>query len=330
MAVTEPAAIFGLDPRAYQPHPLHGFERDFRESNCYIDVFIEVLHALGLEPIACLGFTLASEFEGDQWTFFKPSHADLELLYGVRVEELTLWRPLVEQVRVQLARKRLPLVEVDAHYLPDTAASDYRRQHVKTTVAITHIDEPARRLRYFHNAGFYELEGDDFDGLFRIGAPEREDYLPPYCEIIKPERAHARDPLELRAVSRELARRYLALRPPENPVRAHAAQLQEHLDWIAQGGLPTYHGYSFAAMRQLGANFELTSAYLRWLGGDAPLAEAAHAFAEISRISKMLILKLARFANTKRMDYPGESFEEMARAWELGMARLADGLVREA
>jgi hypothetical protein len=330
VAVSEAIAIFGLDPRGYQTHPLHGFERDFRESNCYVDVVIEVVHALGLDPTACLAFTLASEFEGDQWTFFKPPHADLDQLYGVRIEELTLWRPLVEQVRVQVARKRLPLVEVDAYYLPDTAASDYRRQHVKTTVAITHVDEAARRLRYFHNAGFYELEGDDFDGLFRIGAPPREDYLPPYCEIIKPDRARTRDPNELRAVSRELARRYFALRPGDNPVRAHAAQLQEHLEWIVQGGLPTYHGYSFAAMRQLGANFELAAAYLRWLGNTGALAEAAEAFALISRVSKMLILKLARVANTKRISYPADSFEEMAQAWDSGMARLADGLARQA
>jgi hypothetical protein len=67
--------LFDLHPSDYKPHALHGFDRDFRESNCYVDVCIGVLHALGLEPTACLAFTLASEFEGDQWTFFKPPHA---------------------------------------------------------------------------------------------------------------------------------------------------------------------------------------------------------------------------------------------------------------
>lgn len=327
--MSEPSRIFDLDPAAYQPHALHGFERDFRESNCYIDVFIEVLHALELDPTACLAFTLASDFEGDQWTFFKPQHADLQELYGLGVEELTLWRPLIEQVRTQLARRRLPLIEVDAFFLPDTAASDYRKQHVKTSVAITHADAETRRLRYFHNAGFYELHGDDFDGLLRIGVATHDDYLPPYCEIIKPDRVRPREPEELRAASRELARRYLALRPQQNPVRAHAAQMREHLQWIVDGGLPTYHAYSFAAMRQLGANFELASAYLRWLGGGPEVAEAAEAFAQISKVAKMLILKLARVANTGRISYPEESFEEMARAWDAGMTKLADGLARD-
>ena len=327
--MSDPARIFELDPGSYTPHALHGFERDFRESNCYIDVFIGVLHALELEPAACMAFTLASEFEGDQWTFFKPPHADLERLYGVRVEELTLWRPLLEQVRTQLARKHMPLLEVDAYFLPDTAASDYRKQHVKTSVAITFADPDARRLRYFHNAGFYELSGDDFDGLFRIGVATPDDYLPPYCEIIKPDRIRRRDAAELRATSRELARRHLALRPSDNPVRAHAAQLREHLQWIVDGGLATYHGYSFAAMRQLGANFELAAAYLRWLGGPAEVTQSADAFAQISKVAKMLILKFARVANTGRISYPEDSFEEMARAWDAGMTMLADGLARE-
>jgi hypothetical protein len=329
VAVTAGSAIFDADPRAYRVHALHAPQRDFRETNCYADVFIEVLHGLGLEPTACLAFTLASDFEGDQWTFFKPRHAELELLYGVRVEELTLWRPLLDHVRVQLARGRLPLVEVDAYYLPDTEASDYRKQHVKTTVAIIRAEPDARRMRYFHNAGLYELEGDDFDGLFRIGATAADQHLPPYCEIIKPDRAHARDGRDLRAVSRELARRYHALRPEQNPVRAHAAQLREHLQWILDGGLPAYHGYSFAVLRQLGANFELASAYLRWLGGEGPLTEPAEAFARISACAKTLILKFARMANSKRVSDPGEAFEEMAQAWDFAMAALGPALAAE-
>jgi hypothetical protein len=319
-------AVFELDPKSHRAHALHGFERDFRESNCYVDVFIEVLHALGLEATACLAFTLASDFEGDQWTFFKPPHGDLQQLYGVRVEELTLWRPLIEQVRMQLARRRLPLVEVDAYFLPDTAAADYRKQHVKTTIAISQLDADARRLRYFHNAGFYELEGEDFDGLFRIGALPREGYLPPYCEIIKPDRTQARDMRELREISMELARRYLALRPAANPIRAHAEALGEHLGWIASGGLPAYHGYSFAVLRQLGSNYELAAAYLRWLSEHTLVLDAAEAFTQISKVAKMLILKLARVAHAGRAADLSPSFEEMAERWDLAMDRLSRGL----
>jgi hypothetical protein len=324
--MTGVGGIFALDPRDYQAHSLHGHERDFRETNCYVDLWIEVLHALGLDPTACLAFTLASDFEGDQWTFFKPPHGDLQALYGVRVEELSLWRPLLEHVRTQVARRRLPLVEVDSFFLPDTAASDYRRQHVKTTIGISKVDTSSRALRYFHNDGFYELAGGDFDGLFRLDRPAPEDYLPPYCEIVKTERAHVREPSELRSVSVELARRYLALRPEANPIRAHRDQLEADVASIASGGLATYHGYSFAVMRQLGANFELAAAYLRWLSDEVALLQAAEAFTQIAKVAKMLILKLARVANTGRASDLSGSFEEMAGSWDTGMERLAVGL----
>jgi len=39
---------------------------------------------------------VAIDFEGDQWTFFKPPHEDLKALYGIDVQELYVWRPLLE------------------------------------------------------------------------------------------------------------------------------------------------------------------------------------------------------------------------------------------
>jgi hypothetical protein len=329
VAMSAAARVKALDPAVHCVHALHAHDRDFRESNCYVDLWIELLHAVGLEPTACLAFTLASDFEGDQWTFFKPPHADLHELYGVRVEELTPWRTLVEHVGTQLERGRLPLIEVDAYYLPDTTASDYRRAHVKTSIAIAHLNRGARRLHYFHNAGFFALEGDDFDGVFRLGAPAREDALPLYCEMIKLDRVKRLADAELRALARGQARRHLALRPAHNPLRAHAATLQHDVELIAREGLGTYHGYSFAVMRQLGANYELAAAFLRWLGGDASVAEAAGGFSRIAKVAKMLILKLARIANSGRPGDLTASFEDMARDWDSAMARLAEGLQKE-
>src|SRR5437763_891002 len=66
------AAVFkGLDPEAYKPHALHDSERMWPETNCYIDLWIEVLSTLNLPPEAMLGFTMGQDFEGDQFTFFK-------------------------------------------------------------------------------------------------------------------------------------------------------------------------------------------------------------------------------------------------------------------
>ena len=75
------AALRPAEP-AFAAHPLHDADREWPETNCYVDLWIELLHARGLEPEAMLGFTLRQDFEGDQFTFFKPPLADLEALYG--------------------------------------------------------------------------------------------------------------------------------------------------------------------------------------------------------------------------------------------------------
>lgn len=79
------AVLSQLDARAHESHSLHREQRVFVESNCYLDSWIEVLHALALDPRAMLFPALAVDFEGDQWTFVKPGLDDLKQLYGVDV-----------------------------------------------------------------------------------------------------------------------------------------------------------------------------------------------------------------------------------------------------
>ena len=77
------------------------------------------------------------------------------------------------------------LVELDSFYLPDTAGTAYRREHVKSTVAVVEIDVPERRLGYFHGQGYYHLSGDDFESVFRLSAVGNSEMLPPYVEFVK-------------------------------------------------------------------------------------------------------------------------------------------------
>ena len=122
------ARIAALDPARYHRHFIHGEGRTWAETNCYTDVMIEILHGLGHEPAACLAFTLAVDFEGDQWTFFKPPHADLYELYGWDIQELSIWRPLHEHVAGLIETGKLPLLELDSYYLPDTAGTAFATQ----------------------------------------------------------------------------------------------------------------------------------------------------------------------------------------------------------
>ena len=72
---------------------------DWPITNCYVDAWMLVLRAWGLDPLAGLGVTVAQDYEGDQFTFFKYLHEDLEKLYGVIVGELSIWHALEEPDR---------------------------------------------------------------------------------------------------------------------------------------------------------------------------------------------------------------------------------------
>ncbi|HEY8050190.1 MAG TPA: DUF1839 family protein, partial [Ramlibacter sp.] len=53
--MTRVRVIDGVDARAHNSHSLHSPQADWPEKNCYIDLWIELLHALGLEPLALPG-----------------------------------------------------------------------------------------------------------------------------------------------------------------------------------------------------------------------------------------------------------------------------------
>ncbi len=86
----------------YVRHAIHGDGRTWPETNCYTDLLVELIHARGHDPVAMLPFTLAIDFEGDQWTFFKPTNMDPVALYGLDNQELELWRPTMEPVDEQV------------------------------------------------------------------------------------------------------------------------------------------------------------------------------------------------------------------------------------
>lgn len=318
-----------LDPASYQRHSLHAEGCAWVEKNCYIDIWIEVLHAYGLDPMAVLPFTLTVDFEGDQWTFFKPPHRDLWDLYGVDVQEMTVWKPLIEHAQLHLAAGRLVSTEADAFYLPDTQGTDYRSQHTKTTIVIHEIDAERRRLGYFHNAAYYGLEGDDFDHLFRTKVGPDPTFMPLFAELIRVDRARALAPATLRAESARLLARHAGRRPEHNPVAKFAEQFPSDLATLQQQGLPRYHAYAFAVVRQLGAAFELASLYLSWLSAeDADLASAARSFTQISAAAKALILKGARAVNSKKPADFSALLGDAAREWDAGMRSVDSYIAR--
>jgi hypothetical protein len=255
------------------------------------------------------------DFEGDQWTFFKPTQADLELLYGVDIHEMQPYRALPGQIAAQIAEGRTIIVELDSWFLPDTAATSYRQQHVKTSVAVEAIDPAAERMRYFHGPGYHELDGEDYRGIFTLGV------LPPYTEIVRFDSGPRHEGDALRAVALDLLRAHLARRPRGNPFERFAAQLGAELPSLLAGDVQAYHDYAFATVRMLGSAFEVGATYSEWLLGERG-SEAAAAMGRIVETSKVLSFRLAR----RREFDPQPYLTEMAGAWDEAMAAL-DGAV---
>nr|WP_276081803.1 DUF1839 family protein [Methylobacterium sp. GC_Met_2] len=314
----------GLEIAApYSPHPLHDGERDWPETNCYVDLWIELLHGRGLVPEAMLGFTLRQDFEGDQFTFFKPPPADIERLYGLEVLELAVYAGLEAHALMQMAAGRPVLVEVDAIYLPDTHGTTYGRDHGKTTIGILALDPAAGELDYLHNAGRFRLSGADYAGIFGPAT------LPPYAEFVKT----VAPPLpasELPGVARELLAKHRARAPQRNPVLAFRDALAATAEGLVVQPLSVFHAYAFNTTRQLGANFEMLASHLTWLdaNGAGAFAPAAEAAAELSREAKAFQFQLARAFHRRKADGLAPRLDKAAATYARVFAALDDALGR--
>jgi len=313
--------LFGHDPATYGPHAVHQGQRTYLETNCYMDVLVELLHARGDEPRAALGCTAKIDFEGDQWTFFKPDPEDLQLLFGIDIHEMQPYRPLPVQIAELLAIGRTLVVELDAWYLPDTAATSYRSEHVKTSVAAEAIDVTRERLRYYHNTALHELDGEDYRGAFRLGDAFPDDVLPPYTEIVRFDAGSRLAGEELRATAHELLRRHLDRRPASNPFHRFGERLAADMPALLGGDAADYHAYAFATVRMAGAGFELCASHVDWLLG----ARGARTCAALARIvdgSKLLGFKLAR----RRQFDPQPALDALADAWDEALLELDDAV----
>lgn len=316
--------VIDISPENYQKHGIHGEDRCWIETNCYVDVLVELIHGLGFEPIAGLPFTFAIDFEGDQWTFFKYPHADLLTLYGLDIQELNPWDTLVAHIEHQIYRGRPVLVELDSFFLPDTAGTAYQQQHVKTTVAVNALSIAERRMEYWHNQGYFSLAPEDFTAIFQMEGVVHERMLPPYVERVKrlDNPGHLIGPALLRA-SLLLFKQHLKRRPGVNPFHTFSDTFQTDLAWLVNEPMEVFHQYSFATLRQYGACFELCGTYLQWLGahGERALEEPQQAFNRIANTAKAFQFQLAR-AVARKKPLSMAPLTAMAADWQRAMDTL--------
>ena len=321
-------AMLPLLVEGYSRHSFHGNERVWAETNCYVDLWIEVLHSLGCDPVAALGFTAGIDFEGDQWTFFKYPLEDLRALYGLEVAEYMIWRNMEDHLAEQARLGRFLIIEIDSWFLPDTAGVSYQKQHTKTSIVINELHPADKVLRYFHGPGYFEASGDDYDGLLRVGNPQRwsGDVLAPYVESIKFGHCVRRSDHELRGIARPLLAQHLARRTDtlgsvrSNAMHAFLSRFDADITAMSSGDLAHFHAYAFATLRQLGAAAELGGDHLRWLGG---LESAAAGFATVASAAKAMQFKFARLAAGRTTDLSATK-HELLNGWDASINWLLE------
>jgi hypothetical protein len=310
-----------IDPGT--PHPSHSGDRIWPETNCYIDLWIELLHALGHDPVPAFACALSADHDGQQWSFLKVTQEDIRRLYGLEVTEENVWMPLLDTVESGPGRGILHTVEVDSWWLPDTAGTDYHRNHVKTTIIPTNVDRSTQSMSYIHNSGIHSLFDSDFMGVFGLVESDERSLLP-YVEQIRsfPERAH-KDPIL------PIVREHLARRAAGNPVERLAQNVREATTWLPAAGMGTFHLWAFSTLRQCGATAELAADLSRHLGaGPAPGANlAVEPFLAVASGAKAVQFKMARAARGRQVNVD-DGLETMARSWATAMQIVADAVTQ--
>lgn len=306
------ACLPELSPETYRPHPLHHPDRVWPETNCALDLWIEVLNALGLAPEPLLSIAARQDFEGDQFGFTKIQPDDVEYVYGLRVQELSLYDSLEAHVARQMSRGRLCFVEADAYFLPDTGHASYRRRHRATMIGINRLDPSTAVAEYFHNGGYFRLGGEDYRGVFDAGSGEQRGQQP-FVEFTTLD-FDAQNPSEWKRRGKQLLAKHWERRPAKNPIRQFQSVVQAQAEALADREPDALHDYAFNTFRLLGSNFAVLGACLDWLS-PTPHPLSVHCGLIADTASRMPLF-LAKALARRRFDRLGPSLDPAADAWD--------------
>ena len=320
--------ITGLD-RLGIPLAWPAQDRIWPETNRFTDIWLGVLCALRLEPSACLPYTLAVDFLDDQWTQFRPSHDDLYMLYGIEVQTLTVWRPLIDHLHEQLSAGRLVIVDVPARSLPDGGGGLLHPRSATETIVINEIDTAQERLGCFHRTNYRVLQGAEYRRLLHPESDPESQTLLGRAEVINLHNLVRRPPDTLRHLSHQLLEKYLQRVPTRHPLRRWKRRFAHEITLLMSGGPTHYQHWADAGPHQLGAAFELAALYLVWIAGStsgsAHLVQAADAFRQLSVLARALLLKGARAVVNGQPFNEHALVERMTRHWSRGMQLLGAG-----
>lgn len=312
--------VEALSPGGFVAHPLHREDSTWSNTNCYLDVWIELLHGLGVAPEPLFAAAVAADAQIEQFEFLKLDHRDLEEVYGIRVGEYDLWTGLLAQAQTQMTAGNLLILEADAYWLPDTRGVSYGIEHTKTSIVVLAADPARRHLVYLHNEGLHELDGEDFERV--LGEDRREGIVPaPYVELVRLERFAPLDSAAAREQTRRLLRVHAARAPQENPAEALMGILRSRFAWLGRAGMEGYHALCFETTRQLGVVAMLAAAACRH-AEDPPLETAASHWDRVSEEAKSLQFQLARVARGRTSKALEATMGSIAEHWAAAAAAL--------
>jgi len=308
-------------PRGRAALPLHGGNPVWSHANHHIDLWVELLHAWGLDPLAALPFAVAQDFEADQFTLATFPQGDLERLYGIACCELSTYDRLEAHIAAQTGRGNVVLLEVDSFYLPQSVNA-YRRHHARSYIGIDVLVPEACAMGYFHGDGYHTASGDDYAAiLHRAAIPfdsrERQAMIMPRAQVVR-RRLPPQDEAALLRISLELLRHYLARRPRANPITTFRAAFPRHLEQLMGRGEPAFQVYAASVLRQLGANFEMLGRYLRWLAAHGepvpePIREACQTMASEAMVMQF---RLMRAVISRKPDACVDCLDQLELTWE--------------
>ncbi|MDO4255062.1 MAG: DUF1839 family protein [Kocuria sp.] len=315
----------GLSVDGFQQHPLHQQDSLWSNTNCYLDVWIELLHGMGRRPEPLFAAAVAAETQVEQFEFLKIDHRDLEEVHGIRVGEYDVWTSLLEHVITQMRAGNLIIVEADAHWLPDTRGISYRIEHTKTSIVPLHVDREHQHLVYLHNEGLHELRGSDFE--FVLGPRRSEGIVPsPYVELVRMERLTEANDDAAREHTIRLLRHHTHRAGTQNPAAELMDVLRARYEWLTTAGMDGYHALCFETTRQLGVVSLLGAEAVRFSGVEQ-LQPAAEAFTAVSKEAKALQFQLARVARGRQSTTLETTMNTIVAQWARAASTLKEWAV---
>ena len=197
-------------------------DRVWVEKNCYVDIWIEFdPRARAASRWRCCRSSSRSTSRATSGRSSSRRTTSCATLYGIDVQELNCWRPLLEHAQEHLARR-----QADQRPRPMRSGCPTRRapttgaQHTKTTIVLDELDARGAAARLLPQRRLLRARGRGLRDRRSGSTPPDPAFMPFFAELVRIDRLVRRAAAELTRDVGRAARRHLARRPRDESGRA--------------------------------------------------------------------------------------------------------------